>query len=156
MRILLFISVLLLICCSPKIQRSIQTYQVKKGEFHINVVEIGEVQATKSINISSPAMSWRFGALKIEHDNKVSNFQEKPDGDGSWINGGFFVLEPQVFNYLENDSTIFERKPLQSLAHENQLKAFHHHGFWMPMDKLSDKVDLEKMWNENKAPWKVW
>ena len=97
----------------------------------------------------------RFGALEFK-GNQALSFKEKPRGDGSWINGGFFVLEPQVFNYLENDSTIFERKPLQSLAHENQLKAFHHHGFWMPMDKLSDKVDLEKMWNENKAPWKVW
>lgn len=117
-------------------------------EFHKSTNQIATLTATRP--------SGRFGALKIEHDNKVSNFQEKPDGDGSWINGGFFVLEPQVFNYLDDDTTIFERKPLQTLAHENQLKAFHHHGFWMPMDKLSDKVDLEKMWNENKAPWKVW
>ncbi len=100
--------------------------------------------------------SGRFGALKIEQNAIVSSFKEKPSGDGNWVNAGFFVLEPEIFNYLDNDDTIFERSPLQNLAHENQLKAFKHDDFWMPMDKLSDKMDLEKMWNNNQAPWKIW
>lgn len=112
---------------------------------------------TKQIaTVTAAQPSGRFGALKIENDNMVSSFKEKPSGDGNWVNAGFFVLEPEVFNYLESDSTVFERKPLQDLANQGQLKAYHHEGFWMPMDKLSDKMDLEKMWNDNKAPWKIW
>lgn len=98
----------------------------------------------------------RFGALNIEKNKMVSSFKEKPSNDGSWVNAGFFVLEPEVFNYLEDDLTVFERQPLQNLAQDGQLKAFHHDGFWMPMDKLSDKVELEKMWNGNNAPWRIW
>jgi len=128
------------------------------GVGDVNIADlISTHKATKQFaTLTATRPFGRFGALKIEADNKISHFQEKPEGDGTWINGGFFVLEPEVFKYLENDSTIFERKPLQTLAKEGQLKAFYHSGFWMPMDKLSDKVDLEKMWNENKAPWKIW
>ncbi len=100
--------------------------------------------------------SGRFGALKIDEGNNITQFQEKPQGDGAWINGGFFVLEPEIFDYLENDATIFERKPLESLAAIRELNAYFHKGFWMPMDKLSDKQYLEKMWNKGKALWKVW
>ncbi|MGD8778960.1 MAG: glucose-1-phosphate cytidylyltransferase [Ignavibacteria bacterium] len=114
-------------------------------------------KATNQIaTVTAAQPAGRFGALKIGKNEMVSTFHEKPSGDGNWVNAGFFVLEPAVFNYLEDDSTIFEREPLQSLSKQGQLKAFHHHGFWMPMDKLSDKKDLEKMWNENKAPWKIW
>jgi glucose-1-phosphate cytidylyltransferase len=98
----------------------------------------------------------RFGALKIDNNNIVTEFTEKPRSDGSWVNAGFFVLEPQIFNYLENDNTIFEKHPLESLAKENQLNAFRHNGFWMPMDKLSDKKILEEMWDSDKALWKIW
>lgn len=98
----------------------------------------------------------RFGALQIKEDGEVSSFQEKPKGDRSWINGGFFVLEPEIFDYLTNDATIFEKEPLVQLVQNKQLKAFHHDNFWMPMDKLSDKIILEQMWEENKAPWKIW
>jgi len=98
----------------------------------------------------------RFGAIKLDDNNNILQFQEKPEGDGAWINGGFFVLKPEIFNYLDDDSTIFERKPLESLAHDGQLNAYHHRGFWMPMDKLSDKISLEEMWNEGKAKWKIW
>jgi glucose-1-phosphate cytidylyltransferase len=98
----------------------------------------------------------RFGALKIDNNNIVTEFTEKPRSDGSWVNAGFFVLEPQIFNYLENDSTIFEKHPLESLAKENQLSAFRHNGFWMPMDKLSDKKILEEIWDSDKALWKIW
>jgi glucose-1-phosphate cytidylyltransferase len=97
----------------------------------------------------------RFGMLDIEGD-AVSGFIEKPEGDGGWINGGFFVLEPQVLDLIESDSTIWEREPLQRLAAENQLSAFIHRGFWHPMDTLRDKQLLEELWSAGSAPWKVW
>jgi glucose-1-phosphate cytidylyltransferase len=83
-------------------------------------------------------------------------FQEKPPGDGNWVNAGFFVLEKEIFDYIENENTIFESSTLKILAEQGQLKAYYHSGFWMPMDKLSDKIELEKLWNENKAPWRIW
>ena len=97
----------------------------------------------------------RFGALDVE-GTKVSGFQEKPDGDGSWVNGGFFVLEPSVFDLVENDSTIWERSPLETLASSDQLSIYKHSGFWQPMDTLRDKLHLEELWESGKAPWKVW
>lgn len=99
--------------------------------------------------------SGRFGALGLA-DGKVSVFQEKPQGDGAWINGGFFVLEPSVFDYIEGDETIWERSPLERLSREGQLAAYEHKGFWQPMDTLRDKLLLEQLWEERKAPWKIW
>ncbi len=98
----------------------------------------------------------RFGALKIEQDN-VMSFQEKPEGDGQYINGGFFVLSPKVIDYiLQGDQTIWERDPLEKLAADHQLKAFKHDGFWQPIDTLRDKIHLEELWQSKKAPWKIW
>ncbi|MBK1882472.1 glucose-1-phosphate cytidylyltransferase [Luteolibacter pohnpeiensis] len=97
----------------------------------------------------------RFGSFQLEGD-KISSFIEKPKGDGSWINGGFFVLDPKVIDYIDDDSTIWERKPLESLAAEGQLGIFRHHGFWRPMDTLRDKHELEELWENRKAPWKTW
>jgi len=97
----------------------------------------------------------RFGAIDV-HEHKINRFQEKPGGDGSWINGGFFVLNTDVFSYLEGDSTVWEREPLERLAHDGQLSAFLHHGFWHPMDTLRDKHLLEELWAKGAAPWKVW
>jgi len=97
----------------------------------------------------------RFGRLTME-EHKITGFQEKPPGDGSWINGGYFVLEPQVLDYISDDSTIWERAPLERLAAENQLSAFAHRGFWHPMDHLRDKVQLEEQWASGNAPWKIW
>ena len=97
----------------------------------------------------------RFGLLDIDGD-KISKFLEKPSGDGNWINGGFFVLEPKVFDYLEDDSTIWEREPLEKLAKEGRLSAYKHTNFWQPLDTLRDKNYLEKLWALGKAPWKVW
>lgn len=97
----------------------------------------------------------RFGALKIDK-NFVTSFEEKPSGDSSWINGGFFVLEPSIFDYIDNDDTIFERVPLETLANNHTLGAFKHHGFWQPMDTLRDKNQLDMLWDSNKAPWKIW
>ena len=84
------------------------------------------------------------------------NFKEKPAGEGDWINGGFFVLEPRVIDYIVNDSTIWEREPLECLAKEKQLSAFKFDGFWQPLDTLRDKNNLEELWNSSKAPWKIW
>lgn len=97
----------------------------------------------------------RFGALKIEED-AVLSFEEKPQGDGAWINGGFFVLSPKVIDYIEGDNTIWEQAPLKTLASEGQLTSFHHQGFWQPMDTLRDKTLLEELWQDGNAPWKVW
>ncbi len=97
----------------------------------------------------------RFGVMDIE-GTVVRNIKEKPSGDGSWINGGFFVLSPQVIDYIENDSTSWERDPLERLSKEGQLQAFHHNGFWQPMDTLRDNQYLNELWHSGKAPWKVW
>jgi glucose-1-phosphate cytidylyltransferase len=97
----------------------------------------------------------RFGARHIE-DGTVHHFQEKPAGDGAWINGGFFVLEPNVFEYLDDDNTIWEQQPLQQLAAKQQLSAYQHTGFWQAMDTLRDKTFLEELWSTGKAPWKTW
>ena len=97
----------------------------------------------------------RYGVLSLNED-QVIKFREKPSGENSWINGGFFVFEPEIFNYLEDDSTILERTPLETLAKENKLTAFKHNGFWYPMDTPRDKNHLEKLWASGKAPWKIW
>ena len=96
----------------------------------------------------------RFGALILE-GSKVTSFQEKPQGDGAWINGGFFVLSPKVLNYIDGDDTIWERKPMERLAADGQMEAYFHNGFWQPMDTLRDKVHLEELWESGNAPWKV-
>jgi glucose-1-phosphate cytidylyltransferase len=88
--------------------------------------------------------------------HRVNSFQEKPEGDGSWINGGFFVLEPSVVDLVENDATVWERKPLETLAKNQQLSIYKHQGFWQPMDTLRDKQHLEELWASGKAPWKTW
>ncbi len=98
----------------------------------------------------------RFGALDINPDGAVNSFKEKPKGDGAMINGGFFVLSPKVIELIDDDKTIWERKPLELLADQGQLSAFTHEGFWQPMDTLRDKVYLEELWQSGKAPWKVW
>jgi glucose-1-phosphate cytidylyltransferase len=99
----------------------------------------------------------RFGAFKLEQDqHKISVFKEKPKGDGAWINGGFFIVEPSVIDYIKNDSTVWEREPLEKLAHDGELAAYRHHGFWHPMDTLRDKSVLEELWQSGKAPWKIW
>ena len=99
----------------------------------------------------------RFGAIDMSASGKVRAFEEKPQGDGAWINGGFFVLQPEIFNYIKDgDSTIWERKPLEKLASEGQLNAYQHKGFWKCMDTLRDKTELESLWASGKAPWKSW
>jgi glucose-1-phosphate cytidylyltransferase len=97
----------------------------------------------------------RFGAVRLE-EQKIVAFDEKPHGDGAWINGGYFVLSPGVFDYIDGDDTVWEREPLERLASEGKLSAFVHRGFWQPMDTLRDKSTLEEYWASGRAPWKVW
>ena len=97
----------------------------------------------------------RFGALKFDGD-KITSFQEKPNGDGAWVNGGFFVLSPEVLEFIEGDSSIWEKTPMETLAKKGELAAYLHRGFWQPMDTLRDKINLEEMWQTGKAPWKSW
>ncbi len=97
----------------------------------------------------------RFGALNLNQDI-VRGFQEKPQGDGGWINGGFFVLSPKAIDYIEGDATLWERDPMERLATEGQLMARQHNGFWQPMDTLRDKTYLDELWASGKAPWKIW
>jgi glucose-1-phosphate cytidylyltransferase len=110
----------------------------------------------KLATITSVQPAGRFGALRLDEDQNVKSFAEKPRGDGSWFNGGFFVLEPEIFDYIEGDHTTWEQEPLQNIAKDGQLVTFHHHGFWKPMDTLRDKLELEAMWNSPDPPWKYW
>jgi len=124
-------------------------------------VNIGEVIAFHKkqkvlATLTAAQMPGRYGALNLDKNDKVVTFQEKPRGDTGWINGGFFVLSPKVTDYIEDDSTFWEREPMERLAREEQLAAYLHHGFWHPMDTLKDRIDLEAMWNSGQVPWKVW
>jgi glucose-1-phosphate cytidylyltransferase len=110
----------------------------------------------KDATLTATRPPGRYGALKITENNTISSFQEKPDGDGSWINGGYFVLSPKVIDRIASDEVSWEAEPLTSLASDGELKAFYHDGFWQPMDTLREKKILDEYWNNNKAPWKVW
>lgn len=109
----------------------------------------------KLATLTATRQPGRFGGLGLAGDT-VRAFQEKPEGDGGWINGGYFVLSPKALDYIEGDATLWERGPLQALSAEGELKAFLHQGFWQPMDTLRDKNYLEELWASGKAPWKVW
>ena len=110
----------------------------------------------KAITMTAVQPDGRYGALDIIGDNLISSFDEKPKGDGSWINGGFFVCQPSVLDYIESDETIFEQEPLSNLAVDNQLMAYKHEGFWQSMDTLRDKKVLCRLWDDKNAPWKNW
>lgn len=126
---------------------------------------VGDVDITKLVafhqahgkrcTLTAVQPSARFGALDIT-DNSVRSFLEKPKGDGAWINGGFFVCQPTVFDYIEKDDTIWERYPVEKMAAEGELMAFEHSGFWKPMDTVRDKVELDNAWNAGTAEWKIW
>lgn len=117
-------------------------------EFHQNSRRLATLTAVRP-----PA---RFGLANINTDDEVESFVEKPVGDGSWINGGFFVLEPKIFDYIVGDETIWEQEPLENLAAQKQLMSYKHYGFWRPMDTIRDKSVLENLWDSNQAPWKIW
>ncbi|MFV9690024.1 MAG: glucose-1-phosphate cytidylyltransferase [Desulfobacteria bacterium] len=99
----------------------------------------------------------RFGAFNLDRNqDKIPTFKEKPQGDSAWVNGGFFVLEPGVMDYIAGDTTVWEREPMEKLASDGMLAAYRHHGFWQPMDTLRDKMHLERLWASGTPPWKVW
>lgn len=108
------------------------------------------------VTMTSVQPDGRFGAIDINADKTVTSFLEKPKGDGSWVNGGYFVCQPQVLDYIDNDSQPLESKPLQTLARENKLKTYQHTGFWKCMDTVRDKNELNTIWDAGDAPWKIW
>jgi glucose-1-phosphate cytidylyltransferase len=123
----------------------------------INIPKLIEFHRSRNLfaTVTATRPPARFGALRVANGD-VERFEEKPAGDDGWINGGFFVLQPQVFRYIESDETVWEKSPLERLAAEHQLAAYKHHGFWQPMDTLRDKKYLEDLWMCGKPPWKVW
>ena len=127
------------------------------GVSDVNITELLAFHQTQNVKATLTATipPGRFGALDL-NGNKVNSFMEKPKGDGAMINGGFFVLSPQVLDYITDDQTVWEREPLERLAQEGQLAAFGHTGFWQPMDTLRDKVLLEELWQSGRAPWRSW
>ena len=127
------------------------------GVSDVNITELIAFHKAQNVQATLTATlpPGRFGALEF-NGNKVAKFMEKPKGDGAMINGGFFVLSPQVIDYIADDTTTWEREPLERLAQEGNLAAYQHHGFWQPMDTLRDKLHLEGLWQSGKAPWKVW
>ena len=110
----------------------------------------------KKITMTAVQPAGRYGALDIKDDASILSFKEKPKGDGAWINGGFFVCRPEVLRYIDGDSTIFEQEPLINLATDGELMSFKHEGFWECMDTLRDKTNLCELWDQGKAPWKIW
>jgi len=110
----------------------------------------------KLSTITAVQVAGRFGALNISDSDTVKSFFEKPKGDGAWVNGGFFVLEPGIFDYIKDDSATWEYEPLEKLAKESQLYSYKHRGFWKCMDNLRDKIELEQLWNSGHPPWKIW
>jgi glucose-1-phosphate cytidylyltransferase len=127
------------------------------GVGDVNITELLAFHKTQNVTATLTATipPGRFGALDLS-GCKVNSFMEKPKGDGAMINGGFFVLSPKVIDYITDDTTVWEREPLERLAQEGNLAAFQHHGFWQPMDTLRDKIHLEELWQSGKAPWKKW
>jgi len=131
------------------------TYGDGLSDININNLINFHREQNKWATLTAVRPSGRFGALEFA-DHLVTSFKEKPRGDGGWINGGFFVLEPEIFEYIDGDESIWERKPLESLAARGNLAAYKHEGFWEAMDTLRDKNHLEQLWNSGNTPWKAW
>jgi glucose-1-phosphate cytidylyltransferase len=130
------------------------------GVSNVNLDELMQFhnKSGKLVTLTSVKIPGRFGNLDTDETGTVMHFEEKPDGDGMWINGGFFVMQPGIFKYLEGnmDNVQWEKEPLAKIAKDGQLAAYRHHGFWKCMDALRDRVELEEMWNSGKAKWKIW
>ena len=138
-------------------ERFMLTYGDGVSDVNINELIKNHEKSGKKVTLTTVQPVGRFGSIEIGENGAVKSFREKPDGDGAWINGGFFVMEPGVFDYLTNgDSTILERKPLERMAEAGQLYAYKHRGFWRPMDTLRDKNELNNMWTKGTAPWALW
>lgn len=132
------------------------TYGDGVSDVNIRALVEHHKKTGKKCTVTSVQPSGRFGAINLNADDSVHSFMEKPKGDGAWINGGFFVCEPSVFDYITGDSSIWEREPMERIAEEGEMTAFKHEGFWKPMDTIRDKHELEEDWTKNKAKWKIW
>lgn len=139
-------------------ERFMLTYGDGVCDVDINEVIRFHEKAGKLVTLTSVRVPGRFGNLETNAEGIVNHFEEKPEGDGMWINGGFFVIEPGVFKYLEGDmeNVQWEKEPLSQIAREGQLTAYRHYGFWKCMDALRDRIELEEMWNSGNAKWKIW
>ena len=128
------------------------------GVGNVNIAELVAFHRAhgRLATLTTVQPSGKFGALDLSDGSRVNSFQEKPKGDGSWINAGFFVMQPEALDLIDGDSTILEKEPLESLARSGDLMAFKHHDFWQPMDTLRDKNHLEEFWASGRAPWKLW
>lgn len=128
------------------------------GVADINITTLLEEhrRAGKLATLTGVQPPGRWGSLDLAADNSVHSFLEKPVGDGAWINGGFFVLEPEIFDYIEGPYTVWEQEPLRNMSSDHQLHCYRHNGFWRPMDTLRDKIELEQYWQSGNAPWKLW
>ena len=129
------------------------------GVADVNIKELIDFHRNQKALVTLTAVQppGRFGAFKLSRNgNKITTFHEKPQGDGAMVNGGFFVLEPEVIDCIKDDSVVWEKEPMENLAKDGFLSAYRHHGFWVPMDTLRDKIYLEEMWKSGNAPWKVW
>ena len=128
------------------------------GVSDVNITELISFHEQKGnmCTVTAVQPSGRFGVLQINDNNEVESFHEKRAEDSGWINGGFFVCEPGIFDFIEGDDTMWERNPLEAIAQQKQLASYKHRGFWKPMDSLKDKMDLNELWNTNKAYWKAW
>ena len=137
-------------------ERFMLTYGDGVANIDLNKLKEFHLKHNKTITLTSVLPEGRYGSLDITAGNKIERFFEKPKGDNVWINGGFFICEPEIFKYLENDNTIFEREPLEKLAKNGEVYGYKHDDFWKCMDTLRDKIQLNELWENNKAPWVVW
>jgi len=127
------------------------------GVCNANITELVNYHKShnKLMTVTAIQPEGRYGALEMKGDS-IQSFMEKPKGDGAWINGGFFVCQPEVMDYIDNDRTVFEKEPIEDIAKAGQLQAYRHEGFWHSMDTLRDRNRLDAMWKEDRAPWKIW
>ena len=132
------------------------TYGDGVSNIDINALYKNHKKSTSICTVTAVPPPGRFGALKIDKNGTVTSFEEKTEGKSSLINGGFFVCEDGVFDYIKDDDTIFEKEPLENMSKDGKLNSYRHYGFWRPMDTLRDKNQLSELWNQNKAPWKLW
>ncbi len=132
------------------------TYGDGVGNVNIRDLVTHHQQQQKMVTVTAVQPSGRFGALNLNETDTVTSFLEKPKGDGAWINGGFFVCQPEVFNFIKDDQIVWEKQPMEQIAAKGEMSAFKHHGYWKPMDTLRDKQELEQEWQSGHALWKTW
>jgi glucose-1-phosphate cytidylyltransferase len=137
-------------------ERFLLTYGDGVSDVDINEVIRQHRLQDNLLTVTAVQPSGRFGSLEIDENNKVDSFVEKPKGDGSWINGGFFVCEPEIIDFIKHDQVVFEKFPMEEIAKRGKMGTHKHCGFWRPMDTLRDKIELEGLWNSGNAPWKIW